>query len=119
MNDEEQQALAKAQARYRKQVKSWTDAGISDAIASRNGRALLWWLLQISGVYSNPFRDNALRTAFNSGELNIGLQLQARIMEVNPDGFLAMMKENDNDHRTLTGQSGNDDDSDTDSGNAG
>ena len=92
MTDEEQKALAAKKAKYAEQVSRYVDSGLNAAFASREGRAVLWWLLEVTHVYENPFRENALKTAFNSGELNIGLQLQARLMSLNPDWFLTMMK---------------------------
>lgn len=101
MTDEEQKALVAAKIRYAKQVEGFVDSGLRGALTSREGRAVVWWLLELTHLFENPFRENALKTAFNSGELNIGLQIQARLMTLDPEGFVTMMKEKANERNRL------------------
>lgn len=78
------------------------DAAIKANISTPVGRRFLWWLLQIGKVNTQPFATNALLMGFNSGELNVGNQILARITEVAPDGYLLMMKENADERNQLS-----------------
>ena len=70
---------------------------IDDAVAALvqhpQGRQYIYWLLEISGIGRNPYTPNALNTSFACGQLNVGQQIQAHLIEVAPDAFLAMLKE--------------------------
>jgi hypothetical protein len=44
-----------------------------------------------------PYANNALNTAFNCGELNVGQRILDRIISVSPEGYLLMMKENNDE----------------------
>lgn len=69
------------------------DAAVGALLQHRDGREFLWWLLEIGRYGQNTFATNALNMSFACGEANVGLRVWAKICEVNPDGFLAMMKE--------------------------
>lgn len=64
------------------------------------GRKFLWWLLEIGQVNQQPFVSNALNTAFNCGELNVGNKILAKITEVDPAIYVRMQVEHLNDNRT-------------------
>lgn len=72
-------------------------AAIEALLQHAHGRKFLWWLLEIGGIGGQPFSGNALTTSFNCGQLNVGNQVQARILEVSPEGFITMMKEQANE----------------------
>lgn len=76
------------------------DAAITALLDHRHGRRLLWWMLEIGGVGRQPFAANALHTAFNCGELNVGQRLLDRIIFVSPQGYVNMMKENADERNT-------------------
>lgn len=69
------------------------DASIKLLLREAEGRDFIWWLLEISKVNHQPFAVNAMTTAFQCGELNVGNQLYHRILETDPDGYLTMLKE--------------------------
>jgi len=69
-------------------------------LSTDKGRDFLWWLFEQTGINRNPFAASAEITAFNCGLLETGQRLQARCLEVNPDGFLTMTKERTNGRRT-------------------
>jgi hypothetical protein len=73
---------------------------IAACAATREGRLFLWWLLSIGQVGQQPFTANALNTAFNCGELNVGNQILARLIDVDPAIYVRMQQENLNDGRT-------------------
>lgn len=94
---------AAERVRQAKQLEKNVDADIDEFIAAalttRQGRRFFWWLLQIGKVGLQPFSGNALTTAFQCGELNVGQQIQARIIEVDPEGFITLQKEKQEDAR--------------------
>jgi hypothetical protein len=73
--------------------KSRLDDFVKAAFTTQQGREYFYFLLEISGIGKNPFTANALTTSFSCGELNVGQQIQAHIIEVAPDGYLQMLKE--------------------------
>lgn len=58
-------------------------AGLREMFDSDNGRALLFWLLSITHIYSCSFTGNSY-TYFAEGERNVGLQLYALMVEARP-----------------------------------
>jgi len=77
------------------------DTAISVAAQSREGREFLWWLLQIGKVGTQPFTTNALTTAFQCGELNVGNAILERLITVNPAIYVQMQQENQNEYDQL------------------
>jgi len=75
------------------------DKACESLLATREGRHYLWWLLRIGRVGSQPFTNNALATSFGCGELNVGQQILAHIIEVNPAGYALMIQEKADDDR--------------------
>lgn len=67
-------------------------AGLGEAMASRQGRAFLRWLLGECGVYRTSFTGNST-TFFNEGKRDVGLQVLARVTTGHPDAYLTMLKE--------------------------
>jgi hypothetical protein len=60
----------------------------------RSTRKYLYWLMDIGkAIGQNAFTADALTTAFQCGEQNVGQQVMAHLIEVAPDGFLALLKE--------------------------
>jgi hypothetical protein len=69
---------------------------ISKMMSMPSGRDYFFDLLARCHIYHPSFAANALVMAYAEGERNIGLTLQADIMEANPDAFLLMLKERRN-----------------------
>jgi len=88
----------KLKRRWLKEDELKIDSAISQAIENAEGRKFLWWLLEIGRVGLQPYAANALNTAFNCGEMNVGQRILDRIISVSPEGYLQMMREN-NDER--------------------
>jgi hypothetical protein len=70
-------------------------------MATVEGRAWFYALLERCHVFHQPFNLNALQTAFNCGEMNIGQIILAEIMVICPDQYLFMLREH-TDGRTST-----------------
>lgn len=79
-----------------------TRANVIGALCKHSdGRLFLAWLLEITkAIGVNAFTGNALTTAFNTGEQNIGQQLMAEIILTNEDLFVSILKEKANVRRT-------------------
>ena len=86
--------------RYLKEDELAITSALEALLQHSHGRKLLWWLLEIGRVGSQPFTPNALSTAFGCGELNVGQQILSRITSVSPEGYLTMMKEQADARRT-------------------
>lgn len=75
-------------------------AAVLGLLDYKSGRQFLWWLLQIGKAMGHqPFTTEPLVTAFNCGEMNVGHQILAELIEASPDGFQTLMKEMDDDRR--------------------
>lgn len=90
--------------RWLKEDELKIDSAVSKALEDAEGRKFLWWLLKIGQVGSQPYSGNALNTAFSCGELNVGQRILDRITSVSPEGYLRMMKENNDEVRERDGQ---------------
>lgn len=64
-----------------------------DLLASREGRLWMRDLLESCHIFQSSFGADALKTAFNEGERNVGLKLLSDIMQSCPDKYVEMMKE--------------------------
>lgn len=73
------------------------DDAVGALLQARNGRDFLWWLLEIGKVGLQPFARDPIFMGFNCGELNVGQQVLDRIVTVNPEGYLRMLKERQDD----------------------
>lgn len=62
-------------------------------MAHKQGRRLAWGLLSDAGIFRNPFNHSGSITAFNCGQMNLGQQLLAKIMEHAPEAYVVMTKE--------------------------
>lgn len=85
--------------RWQKEDEFKIDSAVSKAIVDAEGRRFLWWLLEIGRIGGQPYTGNALNTAFNCGELNVGQRILDRIISVSPDGYVLMMKENESERK--------------------
>lgn len=62
-------------------------------MSSPRGRRLVWWLLSKSGVNRTSFNNSGSVMAFNEGQRNIGLMLQAEVLDASPDAYMTMLTE--------------------------
>ena len=95
------------------------ESAVSALTEHAQGRKFLWWLLQIGRVGDQPFSGNALGTAFNCGELNVGQRILDRIVSISPEGYILMMKENADERRKRDDELGAATDLDRDSSGRG
>lgn len=82
-----------------KNRQAMVDTALSALLAKREGREFVWWLLEIGRVAQQPFTVDPYRTAFLCGELNVGQQILARLLEKFPEGYLEILQEKNEDGR--------------------
>lgn len=118
-DDKEQAAALKQATRWAELDEADINETIQRLLLEEKGQKFLWWLLQIGKVGLQPFQLDPHATAFSCGELNVGNQIQARVIEVNPLGFAQMQidRMNESDRRSSS-QSGSDSSSGNDLGAA-
>lgn len=66
-------------------------------MSSRQGRRVMWRLLDLSGPTRLSFNTNAMQMAFNEGNRNLGLQLLDELMKACPEQYRVMAKEQQDD----------------------
>lgn len=93
--DHEQKRLQRAQKKTDQAFRTRANSFILKMLRDPEGMSFAWWLLQIGRVGLQPFDGgaNALRTAFNCGELNVGQQILARFMELDPASYARLQQE--------------------------
>jgi len=62
-------------------------------MSSPRGRRLVWWLLDVSGIYRTSFSSSRNVTDFNEGGRNVGLRLLARVNDHCLDSYEKMLQE--------------------------
>ena len=80
-------------AKWDKDDRTETEQAIRALLATAVGRRLLRRWLSFGKLGVNPFAPNALTMSFSCGELNVGQQMLADILAIDPDGWIAMQKE--------------------------
>jgi hypothetical protein len=89
--DAQQVAKREKKAKIRQLEK---DSALRALLGAPEGRAWMWDLLEICRVHVSCFSSEGNVMAFQEGQRNIGLILEAQIFKVNPELYLRMIKEN-------------------------
>ena len=82
-----------AQVEAQRKAQEQLDDAVRWLLADARGRLVAWWLLEQAGVFRSSFAGAAEHTAFNEGRRDLGLRLLHRVMEVDPDAYGQMVKE--------------------------
>jgi hypothetical protein len=98
----DERKVRKLQRRHIEEDQLTRDNGLKHLLSTYEGRRLYWLILEDCGVFRNPFTGNALSTAFNAGEQNVGQKLLAHLMNTSPQVFPVMQKESADVHRNRT-----------------
>jgi len=93
MDEKQERARTKRLRNRDKQRKLRVDGAVRALLQHVEGREYLYWLMEIGHIGRNPFASNALISAFNCGELNVGQQIQSHVIEVSAEGYLQMLRE--------------------------
>lgn len=70
---------------------------VGAVMALPEGRRLVYSWLEFAGAFHNPFNANPYVTAFNSGQMNVGQKIQADVVGADPQLYLTMLKEQENE----------------------
>jgi hypothetical protein len=62
-------------------------------MSTLEGRRFVWWLLGECGVSATVMRGGPDLVEYNAGKQDIAHMLQARIIKLDPDNYLAMQNE--------------------------
>lgn len=64
-------------------------------VSSPRGRRLVWWLLEKAGVSRTSFNSAGKSELmwFSEGQRNMGLMLQAQVLEHAPNAYMTMIDE--------------------------
>ena len=84
----------KKAGRDEKELKRRERNDIEFLLSSPQGRRFLWKLLSGCGIYELSYITDSDMTAFNEGRRSVGNNILADILDVNPDGYSALIKEN-------------------------
>ena len=71
------------------------DLALRRVLDTREGRAVVRWLISESGFERSSFNTNALQMAYLEGRRSIGLMLSSRAKRVSIDAFKLMQEEAD------------------------
>lgn len=69
------------------------EADIKWLMSSPRGRRLAWWLLDKAGVNRTSYSNSGSAMAFNEGQRNMGLMVQADIVSMAPERYMEMLVE--------------------------
>lgn len=61
------------------------------------GRDIVFWLLEASGLFTEPFDPNGLKLAHNAGKAWLGREIHNAVLKVAPELFVKMMQEHKTD----------------------
>lgn len=95
-------AVLKADEKLGKLLRGWEDKAFNALLATDEGRQFIWWLLTIGKWQTMPYAGVDAATNFNCGEMNVGNQIFARLLEVNPQGYLRIVEDQNARSRTNT-----------------
>lgn len=106
-DDKQAQKLQKELAKYAALDDAEIDEICRFLLADQKGQKFIWWLLQIGKYGVQPFSTDRAITDFQCGELNVGQQILARLIDVNPLGFAQMQlnRKNEDDRRNASARS--------------
>lgn len=101
MDEKTQKKINELARKWEEQDKRAVDEAIKALVQLKEGRMFLYWLLDIGmAIGTNAFATNAMITAFNCGQQNVGNQVLGRLCEVAPDSYLQMLKEISDERNT-------------------
>lgn len=92
--------IAELKANWEAQDRLEVNLVYQELLKQPQGRKFLWHLLGMCHIGHQPFTTNALTTAFNCGELNVGQRILSELLEVDALGYVTMQKEMTNVDRT-------------------
>lgn len=68
-------------------------AALRAVMATPAGRLVMWSLLESAGIYRSVWDMSGSRTYYNAGRQDYGHELLAKLLEADPELYLAMERE--------------------------
>lgn len=62
-------------------------------MAHAQGRRIVTRLFEKTGIRRTPFNTNGSTMAFNAGAQNVGLWLEAEVLDASPDAYFKLLRE--------------------------
>lgn len=78
--------------RIRAEMREDRERDLRQVIETKSGRRFLFSLMSASGTFEKTFTGSS-QSYFNEGRRSIGLELFHEVMDMEPDKFVAMWKE--------------------------
>ena len=69
------------------------ESDIKWLMAGKQGRRIVWRMLERSGVYRSTFNSDSMLMAFAEGNRNSGLMLMTQVTTLCPDEYAEMLRE--------------------------
>jgi hypothetical protein len=85
--------LVEKQRRADANAEAQRKSDLRAVLATDAGRRYVWYLLGQTGLYRTSFATHSNQMSFNEGQRNVGLKLQAEVIEVDPSAYLKMINE--------------------------
>ena len=95
-----QEVARNSQEREQKLSKDTEESDLKWLMRNKQGRRIVWRLLEKAGVFRSVFNTNAMAMSFAEGHRNYGLQTLTLIHVACPELFPVMLKENTNERNT-------------------
>lgn len=87
-DDSAAELAAKANLQQQQQVED-----LKWLMAHAQGRRIVTRLFEKTGIRRTPFHTSGSQMSFNAGAQNVGLWLEAEVLEASPDAYLKLLKE--------------------------
>ena len=94
-----QEAARESQDRERRLSKDTEESDMKYLMRNKQGRRIVWRLLERAGVFRSVFNTNAMAMSFAEGRRDYGLHTLALVHGACPEMFPVMLKENQIDNR--------------------
>jgi hypothetical protein len=89
---DEEQVVAAGRKEKRRRLRELND--LRAVLGTAEGRRVLWRLLEFTGPRRTAYAfTDTNQTHFNLGQQNVGLHLQAEIIQASDDAYLLMTRE--------------------------
>jgi 3-oxoacyl-[acyl-carrier-protein] synthase III len=62
-------------------------------MAHAQGRRIVTRIFEKTGIRRTPFHSSGSQMAFNAGAQNVGLWLEAEVLDASPDAYFKLLKE--------------------------
>ena len=92
----EEKAEEKTEREYREKLPALkVDMALKSVLATREGRAVIRWIIAEAGTDRSSFSTNALTMAFGEGRRSVGIALGDRVKRVDKGSYRLMQEESD------------------------